>query len=395
MIVCRNCGHSNPDGTAWCQKPGCGAFLEFDGDPQNTQQVPTVPDTQPSGPPPTRSAPPAPSSAPTVPDGNPVMGPPARPATNTGAARPMVRQVPSPATTSADTSALARQPGTPVPPPPPAPVASAPASDIPPIRPGDVICPVCGWGNEPTRNFCRHDGAVLPRPGGTPPPGGVLKAGERPAGAGGGRSGILVALAVLAVVAVVVLVGGYLYLTHRNDGPGNVAGPNASPSPTLVLIPVPAADITVSASSYYSVPGAPARPPKAVLDGNPSTFWSAGYQDSVRRLRFEFGKTQTIQRIDILNGAAGKGFLDRPSPRKITLKFADGTQQTTTLADQHDTLQPIVLDVPHRGKWIELTVNTYFDRTPRPNSQMYRRPSISEVSFFTVPTSTTSATPAP
>ncbi len=374
MIVCRNCGHSNPDGTAWCQKPGCGAFLEFDGDPQATQQVPTVPGTQPVATAPTQ---PASTTRPTTAApavGPPLIGPPARPTTNTGAARPMVRPVATP-----DLSAPARQPGTPVPQPTPAPTAQA--SGIPPIRPGDIICPVCGWGNEPTRNFCRHDGSVLPRPGGTVPPGGVLKAGERPATGGGGGRAILVALVVLAVVAVVVVVGGYFYVTHRKDNP--TAGGGATPTPTVVVTPVPAGVVSIDkVSSFATYNGVP-RPPKTLLDGQASTFWSASYRDKNPSVRFGFSKSQTVERIDIINGAAGKGFIDRPSAKDITLKFPDGREQTVQLKDELGTVQSVVIDSPHAGKWVELSVNSVYDR-PHGSNNMYLRTSIADVAFFSV-----------
>jgi len=358
VIVCRNCGHTNPDGTAWCQQPGCGAFLEFDGDPQSTQQVPTVPGAQPGGP-------------------APVTEPPTRP-TTTGAARPMVRQVP-PETPSADASAPARQPGSAVPQPPPAAVASAPASNVPPIRPGDIICPVCGWGNEPTRNFCRHDGAVLPRAGGTPPPGGVMKAGERPAGGGGGGRGLLVALAVLAVVAVVVVVGGYFYLTHSKNDPG--AGGTATPTPSVVVTPVPASVVSIAKVSSFATYNRVPQPPETLLDGKASTFWSASFRDRNPTVRFGFSTSQTVVRIDIINGAAGKGFIDRPSAKDVTLSFPDGRQQTVQLKDELGTVQSVVIDAPHAGKWVQLSVNSIYPR-PHGSNGMYLRTSVADVAFF-------------
>jgi hypothetical protein len=387
MIVCRNCGHSNPDGTAWCQKPGCGAFLEFDGDPQTTQPVPTVAGSQPIGTPPTQPAPP---TAPTSPAAavNPVTGSPAHPTSSTGASRPMVRQVPP----VSDSSAPARQPGTPAQQSAPVPVASVPDSGIPPIRPGDIVCPVCGWGNEPSRNFCRHDGAVLPRMGGSPPPGGVMKAGERPAGGsgGGGGRGILVALVVLAVVAVFAVVGGYFYLTNRHGEP--TAGGGASATPTVAVTPVPSSVVSIEkVSSFATYNGIP-RPPKTLLDGKASTFWSASFRDKNPSVRFGFSKSQTVVRIDIINGAAGKGFVDRPSAKDITLTFPDGREQTVHLEDQLGTVQSVPIDAPHAGKWVQLSVNSIYGR-PHGSNDMYLRTSMADVAFFSAASPSPSPSP--
>jgi hypothetical protein len=42
MIVCRECGHRNPPGTAFCENRDCGAFLEWAGEVFPTEAVPQV-----------------------------------------------------------------------------------------------------------------------------------------------------------------------------------------------------------------------------------------------------------------------------------------------------------------------------------------------------------------
>jgi hypothetical protein len=43
MIICKDCGHRNPNGTTFCENRTCGAFLEWSGDVQPTEQVPAAP----------------------------------------------------------------------------------------------------------------------------------------------------------------------------------------------------------------------------------------------------------------------------------------------------------------------------------------------------------------
>lgn len=233
---------------------------------------------------------------------------------------------------------------------------------------------------------------MLPHAGGTPP-GGVLKAGERPAAGGGGDRGILVALAVLAAVAIAVVVGGYFYLTNGHNGPGGATG-GASPSPTVAVTPVPTGVVSIDkVSSFATYKGVP-RPPKTLLDGKASTFWSASYHDKTPWIRFGFSKSQTVQRIDIINGAAGKGFLDRPSAKDVTLTFPDGRSQTVQLKDELGTVQSVVIDAPHAGKWVQLSVNSIYSRKYGSND-MYLRTSIADVAFFSVSNPSPSPSPSP
>jgi len=372
MIVCAKCGRSNPDGTAWCQKPGCGAFLGADAAPQSTQMVATATGTAPIGPPAqptspaqaTTSAQPVAVTAAARAVGTPAISPPARPSTATDSAQPMVGLV-SPGSPSADSS----EPGHPA------------DVTIPPATPVQPAVPV---------------GPVEPPPDGVVKAGDVTKGGERPAGAGvgaggGGRGGgrgrgILVVLAVLAVVAVLVVVGGYFYLTHRRDNPTTTAMATAvaTPTPSVIATQVPSGDVDIAEVSSFATYNGVGRPPKTLLDGKASTFWSASYRDKKPSIRFEFSKSQKVERIDIINGAAGKGFLDRPSAKNITLTFPGGRKQTVQLEDQLGTEQSVTIDAPNAVKWVELSVNSIYAR-PHHSNNMYLRTSIAEVTFFSAP----------
>jgi hypothetical protein len=191
-----------------------------------------------------------------------------------------------------------------------------------------------------------------------------------------------------------VVVGGYFYVTHRKDNP--TAGGGATPTPTVVVTPVPTSVVSIDkVSSFATYNGIP-RPPKTLLDGKASTFWSASFRDKNPSVRFRFSKSQAVVRIDIINGAAGKGFIDRPSAKDITLKFPDGREQTVQLKDELGTVQPVVIDSPHAGKWVELLVNSVYDR-PHGSNNMYLRTSIADVAFFSVsnPSPSPSVSPSP
>lgn len=46
MIVCRECGRRNPDGTTFCENRDCGAFLEWSGEDLPTEADPVVKDAR-------------------------------------------------------------------------------------------------------------------------------------------------------------------------------------------------------------------------------------------------------------------------------------------------------------------------------------------------------------
>jgi hypothetical protein len=50
MIICRVCGHQNPNGTTFCRNAACGTFLEWSGEEVDTGILPKV-ESEPAGPP--------------------------------------------------------------------------------------------------------------------------------------------------------------------------------------------------------------------------------------------------------------------------------------------------------------------------------------------------------
>jgi hypothetical protein len=144
--VCEQCGAANTDDAEFCG--GCGEFLEWD---------------DPAGPAPARPDTPTPAgttaaagTAPAQPTGPGVMQP-------TGQA---VTQPTGQAVTQPTAAAVMHPTG-------PAPVqpgdhpvhrprrTQAVVDEPPRVAPGELACPACGVGNDPTRRFCRHCGTSL------------------------------------------------------------------------------------------------------------------------------------------------------------------------------------------------------------------------------------------
>ncbi len=348
MIVCQQCGYSNPSGTQWCQKPGCGAFLEFEGEKESTQFLPPL-----TGPPPTGT-----SSA--------------GPAGQGQAGQGQAGQGQAEAAAAQEAQGQSQQGGG--------------SSHIPPIRPGEIICPVCGWGNEPTRRFCRHDGAVLP---------GVAGAGQSPPVEAGrrnrrtrGTNKTVVALAILLPLLLVGgLVAGFLLLKPLGKHPAGAAG---TKSPAAKSSPVPVPPGAVKILSFTSQSGA--KVAKHTIDGDPDTFWSAAFPslipgnprpdiDRHPKIRYGFNSPVTLTRVDIRNGASGAAFAVRPRAERIFLRFSDGAVQEATLADDGKAFQPVQIKAPREVSWVEIEISTSYPGSAAGDDKY--RFSLAEVRFLT------------
>ncbi len=186
MIVCKQCGHQNEDDDLFCGN--CPAFLEYSGEriggPEPVLEEAAA-ESQPglvtrirhaiSGtdlPPPTGGAPsagaplsPPGSGAPSMsaPTGAPAGGPPAPPRTGDEraaalVAKPDALQPPDVRPSVTPRAPEAQRPQTPLPRPKVA--KQAPSRKI---NPGDLVCGVCGEGNDPERNYCRRCGIAARR----------------------------------------------------------------------------------------------------------------------------------------------------------------------------------------------------------------------------------------
>jgi hypothetical protein len=357
VTACAGCGRENPDAAKFCGS--CGAKL--------------------IGPPPAAVAP-APAGGPEAPGVAPAAvapGPEDGPEASAVALaeteaqrrlRALVARVPEPGATPVSPPVAAagpRPPAVPVeragpsptePPPHRQPEAVKPGAAAPRvapavtpsqpagIRPGDVVCPNCGSGNEPQRRFCRRCGVSLvqaaPPPVAArvpwwrrlfaPRPERVATAGERPArGRSGGVGRALRKIgAVLLGVAVVAVVGPW-----RGAVGDRVSSTVRSVRRAVSSSYVPARPTAVVASSALDGHGA-----EAAIDGVSTSAWSEdtpGDGDG-QQLTFTFGAPVDIDRVGITPGASTvpADFLAQPRPREVRLTFPDGSFADLTLKDE-------------------------------------------------------------
>jgi hypothetical protein len=185
VIVCRNCGHENESGAAFCGN--CGKFLEWTG-----EQPPEPPAPGPAAP---ERAAPTPAA--------PVPGPAAPEPTPTPAA-------PTPA-------APTPEPGPPAPGPGPAATGVAAADE--------VSCPACGTSHPPSRAVCKS--CATPLKGAGQP----IVAAPGPVEVTAQRSPPWGIIAIVAVVVVAVVGIGATF------GLGIIGGDAATPTPTATAPP--------------------------------------------------------------------------------------------------------------------------------------------------------------
>jgi Tol biopolymer transport system component len=277
VIVCRVCGHENPEGTTFCEN--CKSFLEFSGERVGGSDATGAGTT--SGSPGTGSPgadstgggstgggstgtgstpppPPPPPIGPRPPVPPPVTPPPA--STSSDAA-PLVAPIepapvrPGPAVR--DTSPAAVPPGTPrTPVPPPIPVDPSGQVDA-----GMPRCPRCGTPNEPDRVFCKYCGQNLTSS--APPP-------VAPPRKGLTWSDPRVIAGIVGVIAILAI-GGFALL-GRGGTPAASPSPSASSAAVLpTLTPSPSA----TASPTLKPTVSPSPVPTATATAEPTATESA------------------------------------------------------------------------------------------------------------------------
>ena len=174
------------------------------------------------------------------------------------------------------------------------------------------------------------------------------------------------------LVLVIVLVGGGLWLA-AGRGPARVAtggdnsGTRSTASPALTKVRPGRVVASTQSGSRLAT---------NVVDGKTDTFWSrsAPSNDDQPFLRFFFDRSVKLARISIAAGASGDEFERRPRPRKVELRFSDGTSMRTTLADR--TGFQTVDFAPRKVDVMRLVIlSTYPSAGPQ-------RTSISEIRFF-------------
>lgn len=369
MIVCQKCGFQNENSASFCQNPSCQSFLEWEGEPVQTTQQPTV---RPGGPP----------------TGTPATGQPAAAAgddeaTQAGGADPEdLLAKPSgqrrPARNPKQPRAVKPAEAKPRPAETRKPSGAGrdAAGDGPPaLKPGQSACSNCGWPVEPSWNFCHHCSTSLSLSRVPPGPdqektSAWHRAGERPFRPGGGMGArVLVAL---AAVVVLVAAGLAVYRFLPGDKAKSVAATTTSTTPEglVALQGVKLTDTETQSGSHVG---------GLVIDGKLDTYWSRDANgDSTPHLSFDFGKKVKLARVEIASGAAGDEFAKRPRPKSFRVVFGDDFQLTFTLKDQKE-VQTINFE-PHETRRFRVVVqSTYPGSDPAPNGQ---RTSIRELRFL-------------
>jgi hypothetical protein len=172
-----------------------------------------------------------------------------------------------------------------------------------------------------------------------------------------------------ALTVVIVLVGVGLWVASTRDrSPTTVVG-GATTLPARALTRVKPTGVTASTQSGSRIA-------TNVIDNSLGTYWSrlVPSEDNQPSLRFTFGQTIDIARLQIAAGASGSEFSKRPRPQEIELQFSDGSTLRTTLADQ--PAFQIVSFSPRKVNVVKLVIlSTYPSSGPQ-------RTSISEIRFF-------------
>lgn len=214
----------------------------------------------------------------------------------------------------------------------------------PPQAAGDLICPNCGSGNEPSRNFCSHCGHSLKDAAVYRPPWYrrifmrkrvPVAAGDRPVRESmaksrrrGRRLKLFVKLAIpLALLGGLIAYRGPIQRTVI-DGV-NRYWPKVEPvRPTKAL-------------AITSERGHPAS--AAVLDLDPETFWAEGVPGNGegQAISAVFDEPVDLAAIGIYNGASSDRttYLSRPRPRQIRVFFSSGGSTDLTLEDEPGKFQ--------------------------------------------------------
>jgi hypothetical protein len=247
----------------------------------------------------------------------------------------------------------------------PAPKAKPPAvPKAETIKPGDLVCPNCGSGNEATRKFCRRCGTSLleavmqpePEPVRRPwyrrlfgrgKPVDVYEAGERPASMSkdsGSRPRRRLSFVSLrtTVLGVMVILGlgayaSYLYVPDVT----NMTDDLVRMVRGRFTAPTPAVPVRIEGGSAQGH-----NPGQAIDSDNSATYWLSR-SGGDPRLDVLFQDAVDLRRIEIMGGAPGDDYSAFARPRTVALRVP-GQSQEITLADTPE-VQPFDIDLQIPG----------------------------------------------
>ncbi|KQO96754.1 zinc ribbon domain-containing protein [Leifsonia sp. Leaf264] len=199
------------------------------------------------------------------------------------------------------------------------------AEDAP--KPGDVVCPTCGAGNAPGRNYCRRCATQLTATQNRSlDPSAQPKAGARPVAK---RSRVRPAFVVVPILLLVLLGVGWLSRDWLASAAASVIDKVAASTPVR--------PVSVAASS-----SADGRGPELAFDGFSNTSWAPGPAGAGAGefLEATFAKPFRLVYLQMIPGASSKpaDFLadGRPDTMLLTMTLADGStvEKTVTVADK-------------------------------------------------------------
>jgi len=247
------------------------------------------------------------------------------------------------------------------------------------IKPGDLVCPNCGSGNEVTRKFCRRCGTSLleavVQPESEPPrvpwyrrlfgrgkPAEVYEAGERPASMSKGSgsrprrrmSFVNLRTTVLGVMVIFGLgaYASYLYVPDIT----NVTDDVIRMVRGRFTAPTPAVPVSVRGPAAQGHNAG-----QAVDSDNSATYWLSPARSSADpRIDVLFQDAVDLRRVEIMSGAPGDDYSAFARPRTIALRVP-GDSQELTLTDTPE-VQPFDIDlrVPE-GQALRVVVLDRFD----------------------------------
>ena len=412
MIICKECGHQNEDDDLFCGN--CPAFLEYSGEriggPEPTVEE-AAPASQPglvtrirhaiSGtdlPPPSGAGaaagaglgPPVPGASTSAPAGAPIGGLPAPPRTGDEraaalVAKPDTLQPPDGKQTVTARAPEAQRPQTPLPRPKVA--KQAPSRKI---NPGDLVCGVCGEGNDPQRNYCRRCGSTLAEAVVSktrwfrrrPKRKKSLAAGDRPGRPGSGTSGrnaargariargkflgrladvkrILALLAIVGIGVGLAVPNLRTWVTDNAVDAFNKVKRTVSPEYTNIAI-----DRARVTSPSGGIAGGEAT---NVADSNTLTYWLAPPEAANPSVVVGFVEPTNVEHVLVHPGQqedGGKVVRPDPRPRELLFRLtaADGTitEVAATLEDT-DGFQKVKLETDDVASVETVVVNCFPD----------------------------------
>jgi hypothetical protein len=230
----------------------------------------------------------------------------------------------------------------------------------PEIKPGDLICGVCGAGNSPDRKFCRRCGnslaaATVAVADHVPwyrrifhrATSQRMAAGERPSSMGrkGRSAGWFVKRAVVLLVLVLVIapVIGYFAVPAFKTQVDALLGSGGA---SVVLLQHPSTN---------------------ALDADVNTFWLADPSSGNATLTVTFAKTINLAGITFYGGASGSDYANYGRPKQVDVSFPGNPQPVHLLLNDDPATQVRCVGPVQLATFTIRVVSSYPGRPPNPD----------------------------